>query len=102
MVTTFVSFYLRLTAEKAYLPLCPVGLKPVGGLADLGPSYGYACLSGYTNLEWVLARQFWGLLSHLLGLLEVKHFTVFAMRKDVDYLLIAKPVAFNHLGIRRG
>ena len=26
---------------------------------------------------------------------------VLAMLKDVDYLLIAKPVAFNHLGIRR-
>jgi hypothetical protein len=23
------------------------------------------------------------------------------MKKDVDYLLIAKPVAINHLGIRR-
>jgi len=26
---------------------------------------------------------------------------VLAMEKAVDYLLIAKPVAFNHLGIRR-
>jgi len=34
--------------------------------------------------------------------IEVKHFMVFAMTKDVDYLLIAKPVAFNHLGIRYG
>jgi hypothetical protein len=25
---------------------------------------------------------------------------VFAKKRDVDYLLIAKPVAFNHLGIR--
>ena len=26
---------------------------------------------------------------------------VLALKKDVDYLLIAKPVALNHLGIRR-
>ena len=32
----------------------------------------------------------------------VKHVNVFALRKDVDYLLMARPVAFNHLGIRRG
>jgi hypothetical protein len=33
---------------------------------------------------------------------QVKHFYVFAMLKNVDYLLIAKPyIASNHLGIRR-
>jgi len=30
---------------------------------------------------------------------QVKHCCVFATMKDVDYLLIAKPVAFNQLGI---
>jgi hypothetical protein len=31
---------------------------------------------------------------------KVKYHQVFAMKKGVDYLLIAKPVAFNQLGIR--
>ena len=34
----------------------------MGWLADLGPSYRCTCLSGYTDLEWVLARQLWSLL----------------------------------------
>jgi len=37
----------------------------------------------------------------LLWPIQVVHLMVFAMLKDVDYLLIAKPVAFNQLGIRR-
>jgi hypothetical protein len=41
-------------------------------------------------------------LWQFLGPIKVEHLTMFAMRKDVDYLLIAKPVAFNHLGIHRG
>lgn len=39
-----------------------------------------------------------------LGAFDAQHYSripsVFAKKKDVDYLLIAKPVAFNHLGIR--
>jgi hypothetical protein len=37
----------------------------------------------------------------LLWPIQVAYLVVLAMLKDVDYLLIAKPVAFNHLGIRR-
>jgi hypothetical protein len=37
----------------------------------------------------------------LLWPIQVAYLLVLAMLKDVDYLLIAKPVAFNHLGIRR-
>ena len=68
----------------------------MGRLADLGPSYRCTCQSGYTDLEWVLARQ----LGSLLLCLSSQAPLVFALKKDVDYLLIAKPVAFNHLGIR--
>ena len=42
-----------------------------------------------------------GLRSRFLGLFKVAYLTVLAKLKDADYLLIAKPVAFNHLGIRR-
>jgi hypothetical protein len=34
--------------------------------------------------------------------LKSSTFMVFAMTKAVDYLLIAKPVASNHLGIHHG
>jgi hypothetical protein len=37
----------------------------------------------------------------LLWPIQVAYFMVLAMVKDVDYLLIAKPVAFNNLGIHR-
>jgi hypothetical protein len=37
----------------------------------------------------------------LLWPIQVAYLVVLAMLKDVDYLLIAKPVVFNHLGIRR-
>jgi len=36
----------------------------------------------------------------LLWPIQVAYLMVLAMLKDVDYLLIDKPVAFNHLGIR--
>ena len=41
----------------------------MGRLVDLGPSYGYACLSGNTDLEWVLTWQFLGVQTSL-GLSE--------------------------------
>jgi hypothetical protein len=37
----------------------------VGRLVDLGPSHGYACLSGNTDLEWVLTGRFLGVLCSL-------------------------------------
>jgi cytochrome c oxidase subunit IV len=46
----------------------------------------------------------WDRLSQVIEMLlwpiQVAHLMVLAMLKDVDYLLIAKPVAFNQLGIR--
>lgn len=52
-------------------------------------------------LTWDGLSQAIGLRSRFLGLFKVAYLTVLAKLKDVDYLLIAKPVAFNHLGIRR-
>ena len=69
-----------------------------GWLAYLGPSYWCACLSGYTDLGWMKPGN-WDAFT-LLWPIQVAYLLVLAMLKDVGYLLIAIPVAFNHLGIR--
>lgn len=70
-------------------------------LADLEPSYRWTCLTGCTSLEKMNAQAVLrGIFKCFVALL-VKHFVlVFALLKAVDYLLIAKPVAINHLRIR--
>ena len=52
-------------------------------------------------LTWDGLSQVIEMCSCFSGLFKVAYLMVLAMLKDVDYLLIAKPVAFNHLGIRR-
>ena len=43
-----------------------------------------------------------GTVFQFLGLSKSSTDKVLAMGKDVDYLPMAKPVAFNHLGIHYG
>lgn len=85
------------TLDARVLVLCAsclvclrIGLK--GWLACLGPNHRCTCLTGYTDLERTEPGGY-GLSSQVPWCLHWK--------KDVDYLLIAKPVAINHLGIRR-
>ena len=55
----FLIFEVDREVGNSVAVLCLVGLKLVGRLADLGPSYGYIPVyQGYTDLEYVLARQF--------------------------------------------
>jgi hypothetical protein len=42
------------------VPLSSTPQIELGWLAYLGPSYRCTCLSGYTDLEWVLAEWLWG------------------------------------------
>lgn len=68
-VTTFINY--EVDRRGGFCFRCPVGFKlGLGRLVDLGPSYGYACLSGNTDLEWVLTGQFLGVQKPLLGLPE--------------------------------
>lgn len=73
----------------------------LGWLAYPGPSYGCTCQSGYTNLEQILLAErlqcpVWAVDGSIKRLIPL----VFAKTKGVDYLLMAKPVAFNQSRIR--
>ena len=84
--------------EKSFCPLCLVCLNEWEDWRILdrvidAPAYQdvltwNGCLPGNSEVPQLLGRS------------KVKYLLVPAMKKNVDYLLIAKPVAFNHLRIR--